>query len=121
MPLVGKFNKEVRSLLCVIDIYSKYVWVLPLKDKKSITITNAFQRILDESGRKPNKTWVDKDSEFYHRLIKSWLEDNDTEMYSTHNEGISVVAERFTRILKNRIYKYMISISEMCISTNWIT
>ena len=48
MPLVGKFNKEIPSLLCVIDIYSKYVWVLPLKDKKGITITNAFQRILDE-------------------------------------------------------------------------
>ena len=104
-------------MLCVINIYSKYVWVLPLKDKKSITTPNAFQRILDEAGRKPNKTWVDKDSEFYHRLIKSWLDDNDTETYSTHNEAKSVVAERFTRILKNRIYKYMTPISQICIST----
>ena len=61
MQLISKFNKEFRISLCVIDIYIKYTWIVPLKDKKGITITNAFQNILDESNRKPNKTWVEKD------------------------------------------------------------
>ena len=52
--LVKKFSKEIRFLLCVINIYREYAWVIPLKDKKGITITNAPQKILDESGRKPN-------------------------------------------------------------------
>ena len=74
-----------------------------MKDKNGITITKAFQEILDESGRKPNKTWVDKVSEFYNRPMKSWLQDNDKRTYSTHKKGISVVAERFIRTFKNKI------------------
>ena len=60
MQLISKFNKRFRFLLCVIDIYSKYAWVVPLEDEKAITTTNTFQKILDESGQKPNKIWVDK-------------------------------------------------------------
>ena len=103
MQLISKFNKGFRFLLCVIDIFSKYAWVVPLKDKKGISIVNAFQKILKESDRKPNKIWVDKGSEFYNNSFKKWLKDNDIEMYSTHNEGKSVVAERFIRILKAKI------------------
>ena len=94
MQLISKLNKGFRFLLCVIDIYSKYAWVVPLKDKKGVSIANAFQSILNKSNRKPNKIWVDKGSEFYNRSMKSWLEKNDIDMYSTHNEGKSVVAER---------------------------
>ena len=112
MQLISKFKKGFRFLFCVIDIYSKYAWVISLKDKKGITITNAFQKILKESNRKPNKIWVDKGSEFYNRSIKSWLEKDDTGMYSTHNEGKSVIAERFIRTLKNKIYKYMTPVSK---------
>ena len=90
-------------LLCVIDIFSKYAWVVPLKDKKGISIVNAFQKILKESDRKPNKIWVDKGSEFYNSSFKKWLKDNDIEMYAIHNEGIYAVA---------KIYKYMTSISK---------
>ena len=108
----SKFNKGIPFLLCGIDIFSKYAWVIPLKDKKVITISNAFQKILDEPNRKPNKTWVDKDSEFYNRSMKSWLEKNTIEMYSIHNEGKSAVAERFIRTLKNKNYGYMTSISK---------
>ena len=72
MQLLNKFDKGIPSLLCVIDIYSKYVWVIPLKDKKGIIVTNAFQNILDELVPKPNKIWVDKGSEFHNRSIKSW-------------------------------------------------
>ena len=97
-------------MLCVIDIFSKYAWVIPWKDKKGGTIINTFQKILENSKRKPNKIWVDKDSEFYNKSMKSWLDKNDIEMYSTHNDKKSVVAERFTRTLKTKIYKYMSSI-----------
>ena len=69
MQLISKFNKGFRFLLCVIDIFSKYAWVVPLKDKKGASIVNAFQKILDKSGRKPNKIWIDKGSEFYNNYF----------------------------------------------------
>ena len=113
MQLLSKYNKGIRFLLCVIDIFSKYAWVVPLKDKKGASIVIAFQNILKQSNRqKPNKIWVDKGSEFYNASFKKWLQDKDTVMYSTNNEEKSVVAERFIRTLKNKIYKYMTSISK---------
>ena len=74
MQLISKFYKGFRILLCVIYICSKYAWVIPLEDKNGITITNAFQKILDESKCKSNKICVDKSSKFYNRSMKSWLE-----------------------------------------------
>ena len=71
MLLISKFNIETRFLLCVIDIFSKYAWLVPLKDKKCITIVNAFQKILDNLTRKPKKMWVDKGSEFYNSSFKN--------------------------------------------------
>ena len=71
MQLLSKFNKGFRFLLCVIDIYSKYAWVIPLKKKKSLSIVNAFQKILKESNKKPKKIWVDKGSEFYNNSFKN--------------------------------------------------
>ena len=62
MQLISQFNKGIRFLLCVIDTFSKYAWVIPLKYKKVVTIINAFQSILNDSKRKPNKIWVDKGS-----------------------------------------------------------
>ena len=64
---------------------------MPLKDKKGVSIVDAFQKILDDSNRKPNKIWVDKGSKFYNNSFKNWLKDNDIEMYSIHNEGKFVV------------------------------
>ena len=112
MQLLSKYNKGIRFLLCVIDIFRKYAWVVPLKDKKGISIVKAFQIILKQSNRKPNKIWIDKGSEFYYAYFKKWLRDNDIAMYSIHNEEKSVVAERFIRTLKSKIYKYMTSISK---------
>ena len=100
-------NKGIKYLLCAIDLFSKYAFVVPLKDKKGISITNAFKKIIKQSGRKPNKIWVDQGSEFYNHDFKKWLSDNDIEMYSTYNEGKSVVVERFIRTLKNKLYKHM--------------
>ena len=71
MQLISKFNKGFRFLLCVIDIFSKYAWVVPLKDKKGVSIVNAFQKILDDSNRNPNKIWVDKAGEFYNNFLKN--------------------------------------------------
>ena len=69
MQLISQFNKGFRSLLCLTDICSKYAWVIPLKDKRGITIIHAFQKILKQSNCKPNKTEVDKGSKFYNRSI----------------------------------------------------
>ena len=71
-----------------------------------------FKKIMDTSGSKPYKIWVNKGSEFYYRSMKSWLKDNGIEMYSTHNEGKSVIAERFVRTLKIKIYKCLTSVSK---------
>ena len=100
MRLINICNKGIRG------------WIVPLKDKKGVTITYTFQKVLDKSKLKPNKVWVDEKSEFYNRSMKSWLQDNNIEMYSTHNEGKSVVAERLIRTLKTKIYKYITSTSK---------
>ena len=81
----------------MIDIFVKYAWVVPSKDKKGVTIVNAFQSILNDKKRKLNKICVDKGSEFYDRSINSWLEENDIEVYSTHNEEIFVVTEKLLK------------------------
>ena len=93
-------------------MYSKYAFVIPLKDKKGISILNAFNKIVKQSNRKPNKIWVDQGSEFYNNNFKKWLSDNNIIMYSTYNEGKSVVAERFIRTLKNKLYKHMTAIGK---------
>ena len=90
-----------------IDLYSKYAFVIPLKDKIGISIVNAFNKIIKQSNRKPNKIWVDQGGEFYNNLFEKWLSDNDIIIYSTYNKGKSVVAERFIRTLKNKLYKHM--------------
>ena len=101
---LSRKNKGIKYLLCAIDLYSKYAFVIPLKDKKGISIANAFNKIIKQSNRKPNKIWVDQGGEFYNNVFKKWLSDNDLIMYSTYNEGKSVVAERFIRTLKNKLY-----------------
>ena len=112
MQLISKYNKGIRYLLCVINLFSKYVWVVPLKDKKGVSIVNTFQKILNSSKRKPNKIWVDQRSEFYNNHFKKWLKDNDITMYSTYNEVKSAVAERFIKTLENKICKHMTAISK---------
>ena len=100
MQLLSKYNKGIKYLLCAIDLFFKYAFVVTLKDKKGASVVNAFQKILDKSG-----------SEFYNHSFKKWLEDNDTTMYSTYSEGKSVVAERFIKTLKNKLYKHMTAVS----------
>ena len=104
---LSRKNKGIKYLLCAIDLYSKYALVIPLKHEKGISIVNAFNKIIKQSNRKPNKIWVDQGGEFYNNVFEKWLSDNDIIMYSTYNEGKSVVAERFIRTLKNKLYKHM--------------
>ena len=107
MQSLSRKNKVIKYLLCAIDLFSKYAFVIPLKDKKGISIVNAFNKIIKQSNRKPNKIWVDQGGEFYNNVFKKWLSDNDKIMYSKYNKGKSVVAERFIRTLKNKLYKHM--------------
>ena len=109
MQLISKYNKGKELN---IDLFSKYTFVVPLKDKEGITIANAFQSILENSKRKPNQIWTDQGSEFYNTHFKKWLKGNNIEMYSAHNEGMSLVPERFIKNLKSKIYKHMTAISK---------
>ena len=85
-------------------MYSKYAFVFPLKDEKRISVTNGFNKIIKQSGRKPNKIWVDQGSELYNHVFKRWLSRNNIIMYSAYNEGKLVVAERFIRTPKHKTY-----------------
>ena len=82
MQSLSKDNKGIKYLLCAIDIFSKHVWVIPLKDKKGVSIVNTFQKIISKV-RKPNKIWVNQGSEFYNNSFKDFLKINNIEMYST--------------------------------------
>ena len=79
-------NKNVKFLLCVIDVCTKYTWVKPLKDKKGETVLNAFIKIVNESNHKPNKLWVDQGRKFYNKLMQECLDNHDILMYSTNNK-----------------------------------
>ena len=96
---MSKYNKRIKYLLCAIDLFSKYAWVVPIKDKKGVSIVNAFQKIISK-GRKPSKLWVDQPSEFYNNSFKDFLKINNIKMYSSNNERKSVLAERFIRTVK---------------------
>ena len=117
MQSLSRYNKGIKYLLRALDLFSKYAWVISLKDKKGTCIINAFQKIISEESeseskgrRKPNKIWVDQGSEFHNNYFKDFLKMNNIEMQSTYNEGKSVVAERFIRTLKNKIFKHKTAI-----------
>ena len=90
-------------------MFSKYSWVLPLKDKGGTTVANAFEKIILK--RKPNKIWIDKGGEFYNKVFEIFFKINNIEMYSAYNEEKSVVAEGFISTLKNNISKHMTAVS----------
>lgn len=98
-------NKGYRYMLNVIDVFSKYAWSVPLKDKKGETTTEAFKLIEKSSGRLPNHLWVDGGKEFYNKHMTVWLKKNGINMYSTFGEHKSAVVERFNRTLKEKMWK----------------
>ena len=96
--------------MCEIDPFSKCACVVPLKGKRRISIVDAFQKMISK-GCKPSKIWVDEGGEFYNNLFNRLLKRNNIEMYSTYNEGKSVVSERFIRTLKSKIFKHVTDVS----------
>ena len=99
MTALNEYNEGYRFLLLVIDIFSKYGWIIPLKNKQGITTANALETIFKE--RKPKKLWVDKGKEFYNNNVKGLVE-----LYSTENEEKSSIVERWIRTMKEKIWKY---------------
>ena len=104
MQQFSKWNKGFRYLLMVLDVFSKYGWIIPLKDKKGETVMNAFKTIFKE-GRKPQYLWTDKGKEYYNKHVKDLLEKNKITLYSTENEEKSSVCERWNRTIKTRMWK----------------
>ena len=111
MQSLSKYNKGIKYLLCTINLFGKYAWVVALKDKIVISIVDALQKKISK-GRRPHKIWTDQGGEFYNNLIKKFLKINNIEMYSTCNEGKSIVAERFIRTMRNKIFKHMANVSK---------
>ena len=104
MQQYSKQNKHYKYLLAVIDVFSKYGWLIPLKNKTGATVSEAFKTLFKE--RKPMYIWSDKGSEFYNRQVKELLKDNNIELYSTENEEKSSVVERWIGTMKQRMFKY---------------
>ena len=98
-------NKGYKYILTVIDVYSKYAWAVPLKDKKGDTVTEAFKYIVKNCKRKPRHIWCDRGKEFYNKHMDIWLKNNNINRYSTYSEAKSCVTERFNRTLKERMWK----------------
>ena len=105
MQKISRDNKGYKYLLTVIDVFSKYGWIQPLKNKTGLEVEGAFKNIFAE-GRVPEKLWVDKGKEFYNQHVKKLLDKLNIEMYSTENEEKSSVVERWNRTMKNKMYKY---------------
>ena len=105
MQKYSKWNKGVKYLLTVIDVFSKYGWIVPLKDKKTESVSSAFDTIFKKSKRKPDKLWNDKGSEFISKHFKDFLKKNNIKLYHTENEEKSSIVERWNRTMKNRMWK----------------
>ena len=110
---LSKYNNNYKFILTVIDIFTKYAWAIPLKNKSGLSITNVFKIVLDESpqggseSRKPEKLWVDRGSEFYNKTLKSLLKEYETKLHSTYSDLKAVFIERINRTLLHIINKSM--------------
>ena len=101
MQALSKENEGYKFLLLVIDTFSKYGWIVPLKDKKGETIVKALKEIFKESGRRPDKLWTDKGREFFNKDVRDLVY-----LYATENEEKSSIAERWIRTMKEKMFKY---------------
>ena len=104
MSAFSRDNKGYKFLLSIIDVFSKYGWLIPLKDKKGNTVRDALGSVFKE--RTPNKLWTDKGTEFYNKEVKQLLQKHGIELYSTENEEKSSVVERWNRTMKEKMFKY---------------
>lgn len=104
MSAFSRDNKGHKFILSIIDVFSKYGWLVPLRDKKGTTVRDAFQAVF--KSRIPKKLWTDKGTEFYNKEVKELLQKHDVELYSTENEEKSSVVERWNRTMKEKMFKY---------------
>ena len=102
----AKFNKGIKYILIIIDIYSKYAWAVPGRDKTGASVTKAFEKVMNNSKRNPKKLWVDEGSECYNSAFKKLLEQNGILKYHSCHEGKAVFVEPFNRTLKNIMWKH---------------
>ena len=105
MQSMQKFNDGFCYLLVCIDVFSKYAWVIPLKDKTGPTLVKAFKIIL-ASGRKPEKIMTDQGTEFLNRHFRALMKEEDIELYNTYNETKASIVERLIRTLKTKMWRY---------------
>jgi len=103
MQKLSKWNKGYKYILMVLDISSKYGWIVPLKTKTGLEVSKAFQIIFKEN--KPKMLWVDKKKEYYNKNVLDLLAKKDVKIYSTENEERSSVCERWNRTIKTKMYK----------------
>ena len=103
---LSKYNNNYKFILTVIDIFTKFAWAIPLKNKSGLSITNGFKIVLGES-RKREKLWVDRGSEFYNKTFQSLLKEFETKLYSTYSDLKAVFMERFNRTMLHIINKPM--------------
>ena len=101
----SKWNKGTKYLLMVIDVFSKYGWIVALKEKKTESVSLAFDEIFKKSKRKPEKLWTDKGSEFISKHLKDFLKKNNIILYHTENEEKSSIVERWNKTMKNKMWK----------------
>ena len=105
IPQYSKWNKSIKYLLMVIDVFSKYGWIVPLKDKKTESVSLAFDHIFKKSKRKPEKLWTDKGSEFISKHFKDFLRRHNITLYHTQNEEKLSIVERWNKTMKNKMWK----------------
>ena len=103
MQKISKWNKGYKYLLMVLDLFSKYGWIVPLKTKTGLEVSKAFESIFKKGKGKPKKLWVDKGKEYYNKNMLDLLAKNNIEIYSTENEEKSSVCERWNRTIKEKM------------------
>ena len=104
---LARWNKGNRYALTVVDVFSKYAWVEPLKNKTGVAVTQAMQTILTRAGRTPQKLQTDAGKEFYNRTFQNLMKTNGIHHFSTHGDAKAALAERFNRTLKEKLYRYL--------------
>jgi hypothetical protein len=110
------FNDGYKWMLNVIDVWSRYAWSIPMKNKNAKTVLDAFKQIIKESERKPKRIWVDEGTEFYNQQMTRFIKGNDIIRYSTYGDSKSVMVERLNRTLKTEMWKQFTELQ----TNNWI-
>ena len=104
---IKRQNKGVHYLLTIIDVFSKYAWVRPIKKKTGVEVTSALKHVLEQSGRKPHTLQTDDGKEFYNKHVSNLLKEHGIRHFSTAGDTKASVVERFNRTFKQRLYRYM--------------